>query len=353
MNGWTTKLGVIGLCLALAGCGAAVGAAKSVGAGVKGGVAKVFGYDRGIPKEQLESPADEVQPVPVPPPPEPTPSAETTERFGLIVEEKPEAQAPPEVEEKPKAPPQRKGMKAPFPLSILQGDFGQPTPPGGEHFSSAISTITSKIRAAFPQVSGLVILARGDEVFFDLASDGNVPEGTLLTVYEEGEPFKHPFTGEILGRLEKRVATVELMEIREKFSVGRLVNTEANQQVEPGQKVRITSSKLKLAVLPYINKTSEYIEVEALTQALGQALASTERFDLYDQDKLAVLLLENGLEPQDLDSPQAFSSILGKVPVDYLLLNSVRMVNGRAVLDTKLLTPHDGAVVKTVTALVR
>jgi hypothetical protein len=26
-------------------------------------------------------------------------------------------------------------MKAPFPLSILQGDFGQPTPPGGQRFN--------------------------------------------------------------------------------------------------------------------------------------------------------------------------------------------------------------------------
>jgi hypothetical protein len=352
MNRLIVKLGLIGLCLALAGCGTAVGAAKSVGSGVKTGVSKVFGFERGVPKEQLKSPADEIQPAPVPPPPETTPSAATTERFGLVVEEKtPEAQQAPEV--KRQAPPPRKGMKAPFPLSILQGDFGQPTPPGGQHYSSAISTITAKVQSAFPQVSGLVILARQDEIFLELASDGTLPEGTLLTIYEEGEPFKHPFTGEILGKLEKKVATVELMEIREKFSVGRLVATEANQQVAPGQKVRITSSKLKLAVLPFINKTSEYIEVEALTQALGQALATTERFDLYDKDKLDVLLLENGLEAQNLDSPQEFGVILGKVPVDYLLLNSVRMINGRAVLDTKLLTPNDGAVVKTVTALVR
>ncbi|MFQ6672610.1 MAG: hypothetical protein ACE5KY_04865 [Candidatus Tectimicrobiota bacterium] len=244
-------------------------------------------------------------------------------------------------------------MKAPFPLSLLQGDFGQPTPPGGEHFASAIATVAAKLRSAFPQVSGVVILVQGDEVFLDLSSDGPVPEGTLLTIFEEGEPFKHPFTGEILGRLEKRVATVELMEVREKFSIARLVAAEANEKVAAGQKVRITASKLRLAVLPYINRTSEEIETVELTLALARALEATERFDLYDQDKLDILLLEHGLEAHDLESSTAFSAIRGKVPVDYLMLNSVREVQGRSVLDTKVITPSDGVVVKTVTALVR
>lgn len=352
MNRWILRASVVWLALALLGCGAISGAAKKVGSGTKSGVYKVFGIEKGVSKEQLQSPAAEATPAPVPPPPSAQESGTTTEKFGLIVEETP-SKAAPEPEPEPPAPPRRKGMKAPFPLSMLQGDFGQPTPPGGEHFSSAISTISAKIRAAFPQVSGVVILARDDEVFMDLASDGSLPEGTLLTIYEEGEPFKHPFTGEILGRLEKKVATVELMEIREKFTIGRTMATKAGQRVAAGQKVRITSSKLKLAILPFVNRTSEYVEVEALTMALGRALAATERFDLYDQDKLDVLLLENGLEPESLASPQAFSAILGKVPVDYLLLNSVRLVNDRSVLDTKLITPNDGAVVKTVTALVR
>jgi hypothetical protein len=267
-------------------------------------------------------------------------------RFGLVVEETP-APAP-----KPRPQP-KKGLKAPFPLSILQGDFGQPKPPGGEGFPSAISTIASKIQAAFPQVSGVVILARGDEVYLDLASDGPVPEGTLLTVYEEGEPFTHPFTGEILGRLERRVATVELMEVREKFSIARLVATSPNGQVAPGQKVRITASKVKVAVLPVVNKTSRPVETSTLTLALGEALAATERFDLYDPDKLEIFLLEYGLEEADLSRPESLEALRGRIPVDYLLLTVVREVRGRSVIDTKIVTPGDGVVVKTVSAIVR
>jgi hypothetical protein len=360
MNRLSLFLGVLGLCLALVGCrsavGTAVGAAKKVGSGVTSGVYKIVGSERGVSKEQLKTSAAEIPsgPQKVPPPPSPTPAAAApaSERFGLVVEEKP-PQAPPQPASQPKAPPARKGMKAPFPLSILQGDFGQTTPPGGEHFASAIATVAAKLRGAFPQVSGVVILAKGDEVFIDLSSDGPVPEGTLLTVYEEGEPFKHPFTGEILGRLEKRVATVELTEVREKFYIARLLSTEPSEKVSAGQKVRITASKLRLAVLPYINRTSEAIETNDLTRTLARALESTERFDLYDQDKLDILLLEHDLDAQDLESPKAFSTIRGKVPVDYLMLNSIRTVNGRSVLDTKVITPSDGVIVKTVSALVR
>ena len=352
MNRWSLSIGALGLSLALLGCGAA----KKVGSGVTSGVSRIFGFERGVSKDQLKSAADETLPAPqkVPPPPTPThaTSQSTTERFGLVVEET-RVQPPRPPAPKARAAPRRKGMKAPFPLSLLQGDFGQSTPPGGEHFASAIATVAAKLRSAFPQVSGLVILVQGDEVFLDLSSDGPLPEGTLLTVFEEGKPFKHPFSGEILGRLEKRVATVELMEVREEFSIARLVATADEERVAAGQKVRITSSKLKLAVLPYINRTSEAVETEELTRTLARALEGTERFDLYDQDKLDILLLENGLEAQDLASPRAFSALRGKVPVDYLMLNSVRTVRGRSVLDTKVITPSDGVVVKTVTALVR
>ncbi|MFQ5460449.1 MAG: hypothetical protein ACE5EL_06610 [Anaerolineae bacterium] len=106
-------------------------------------------------------------------------------------------------------------------------------------------------------------------------------------------------------------------------------------------------------MLPYINRTSEAIETDELTRALARALEATERFELYDQDKLDILLLENDLDAQDLESPKAFRTIRGKLPVDYLMLNSVRTVNGRSVLDTKVITPSDGVVVKTVSALVR
>ena len=358
MNRWSFILGVFALCLALAGCrsavGSAVGAAKMVGSGVRSGVAKITGHERAVSKEQLQTAAAETQPEKVPPPPSPAPAATAPaqERFGLVVEEKP-LQPPPQPAPQPNVPPRRKGMKAPFPLSILQGDFGQTTPPGGEHFASAIATVAAKLRGAFPQVSGVVILAKGEEIYVDLSSDGPVPEGTLLTVFEEGEPFKHPFTGEILGRFEKRVATVELTEVREKFYIARLLATEPTEKVAAGQKVRITASKLRLAVLPYINRTSEAIETDELTRALARALEATERFDLYDQDKLDILLLENDLEASDLESPKAFRTIRGKLPVDYLMLNSIRTVSGRSVLDTKVITPSDGVVVKTVSALVR
>ncbi len=359
MNRWRFIIGVFALSLALAGCrsavGSAVGAAKKIGSGVRSGVAKITGHERAVSKEQLQTAAAEAEPQKVPPPPSPAPAATAPveERFGLVVEEKPIQPPPPQPAPKLKVPPRRKGMKAPFPLSLLQGDFGQTTPPGGEYFASAIATVAAKLRGAFPEVSGVVILARGEEIYVDLSSDGPVPEGTLLTVFEEGEPFKHPFTGEILGRLEKRVATVELTEVREKFYIARLLATELTENVAAGQKVRITASKLRLAVLPYINRTSEAIETDELTRALARALEATERFDLYDQDKLDILLLENELEASDLESPKAFRTIRGKLPVDYLLLNSIRMVSGRSVLDTKVVTPSDGVIVKTVSALVR
>jgi hypothetical protein len=140
MNRWSLSIGALGLSLALLGCGAA----KKVGSGVS----KIFGIERGVSKDQLKSAADEIQPAPqkVPPPPSPThaTSASTTERFGLVVEET-RAQPPQPPAPQPRAAPRRKGMKAPFPLSLLQGDFGQTTPPGGEHFASAIATVAAKL----------------------------------------------------------------------------------------------------------------------------------------------------------------------------------------------------------------
>jgi len=67
--------------------------------------------------------------------------------------------------------------------------------------------------------------------------DAVIP-GLELQVYREGQEFKHPYTGQILGKLDRDVGRVRVLEVQPNFSVAEVIQHAEGTMVSRRQGAR-------------------------------------------------------------------------------------------------------------------
>jgi hypothetical protein len=77
---------------------------------------------------------------------------------------------------------------------------------------------------AFGVDDGYVVKVDSDTVYVDWGTGSGVIPGDSFSIYREGAPLKHPVTGKSLGRAPKNVGTGVIDSVRDKFSVGKILD---------------------------------------------------------------------------------------------------------------------------------
>src|SRR5512135_3598278 len=121
-------------------------------------------------------------------------------------------------------------------------------------YGSAAAEIAEHIAAAFPKVTGQVIGLEKERIILDLGTKDAVIPGLELQVYREGQEFKHPFTGQVLGKLDRDVGRVRVLEVQPNFCVAEMIQQAEGTTVQQGDHVRVTSARVILA-LPNVDVT--------------------------------------------------------------------------------------------------
>jgi len=106
--------------------------------------------------------------------------------------------------------------------------------------SAAVATAPPVAKAATPTLPapepptrGLVVHVDTTRVVVDLTAADGLRPGTVLSLRRDRIPIVHPVTGEVLGELDDEVATVRVVETRDRFSVAEV------QTVAPGSEIQI------------------------------------------------------------------------------------------------------------------
>ena len=225
-------------------------------------------------------------------------------------------------------------------LMIFLGASGGPAHAQENDYRKALGLISDKLHQRFPNLRGAVVAVKGRDLYLSLGEKDEVVKGVKLNVYREGAPFRHPATGVILGKLEEEIGEVEVVEVREKFSIARLVRLAPGGQFSPRVKdtVRMSASKIRLAILPFVNQTKEAISMETLTRELGRQFIKSGRFDVYDVDRLQVWLLETGIGTDEILKGENPIRLRNQVRGDMALENELREIRGKKILSTRLLS---------------
>lgn len=211
--------------------------------------------------------------------------------------------------------------------------------------SSAVDEAARRVAEAFPKVRGTVldVLPTG-QLLLDVTRGAGVYPGLEVEIVREGEPFKHPTTGEVLGRLEKVVGLAKVTEAQEKFSLAEVLERAGGETPGKGDTVRVTGARILLG----LGKVESGPDLEATARSasrdLAVALARTERFEVLDDRRIRSTLLKAGInEDVPLSDPKALEHLRKELRIHALALPRLTVLEGRTLVDVQVLSAVTGS----------
>jgi hypothetical protein len=106
----------------------------------------------------------------------------------------------------------------------------------------AVSKLKDDTVSYFRPLLGSVVSVEDRNVTISLGEKDFVKPGMRLKIMEEGAPFIHPVTGEVLGKVEMPVGLVEIAEVMPNSSKAVLIDGKAGE----GDRARISEIKIKM-----------------------------------------------------------------------------------------------------------
>ncbi|MFQ5803059.1 MAG: FG-GAP repeat domain-containing protein [Candidatus Methylomirabilales bacterium] len=218
-------------------------------------------------------------------------------------------------------------------------------------FSVAASRVAEKLGEAFPKVRGVIVsIDRDGKLIVDLTKEQGVYPGLEMEIFREGEPFKHPVTGEVLGRLDKRVAFLKVVEVQERFSVGQLLDQEGS--VRQGDGVRVTGARILIGLAKVDSPAAGEMVERILAREVEGALKKTGRFEVIDERLMRSTLVKAKLKGETTLTDRAGLEVLRRE----LRLSGLALVKlgasaeGAQEVDVELISTRTGSPVTVVSA---
>jgi hypothetical protein len=204
---------------------------------------------------------------------------------------------------------------------------------------AVMTSAATELSQRFPPVTGEVIKVEPTQVYLSVGARDNLMEGMQLLLFREGEPLKHPATGEALGRLEEELGVVTVVQVAERYAVATLTQAPGKPAVQLGDKVRITAGRIAVGLLPFVNQARQPLPADILADTLQRSLEATERFHVVSRDRVSLWLLNRGAAPEGIIPPELLPELAQALQLSYLLMPIAKDFRGTMVLELLLLAP--------------
>jgi TolB-like protein len=210
-------------------------------------------------------------------------------------------------------------------------------------YGSAAAEIAERIGAAFPKVSGQVIGLEQERIILDLGAKDAVIPGLELQVYREGQEFKHPYTGQVLGRLDRDVGRVRVLDVQPNFSVAEIIQQATGTMVQQGDKVRVTAARVIVA-LPNVDVSDVAgTNTRSVTRDLTNALIKTNRFEVMADQRIRAALAEEKLGANEqLTDPAVLQVLWKRLRVTAVLIGKLSLLEKAVRWDVQVVSTVRG-----------
>jgi hypothetical protein len=135
---------------------------------------------------------------------------------------------------------------------------------------------------AFEPMEGLVVQVEGDAVYLDIGQRRGAQVGQEFTIFRKGEPFRHPFSGKILGHYEDVLGYAQVKRVLPRFSEAVFIPAPGKTGPAPEDGARITRGRIRVAVTPVVDLTTTKADVRRIPYLVAIALERSKRFQVVD-----------------------------------------------------------------------
>lgn len=132
--------------------------------------------------------------------------------------------------------------------------------------------LTNDTLQFFKPASGKIVSVEGNTITAEMNTKDGLKAGMRLNILKEGEPFRHPVTNEILGRMESQAGKAEVRTIQGDQMAGTVVEGTARV----GDKLRLSETKVKMVFIQ--DKTVDWY----IGDDLYRKLKATGRVEMAD-----------------------------------------------------------------------
>jgi hypothetical protein len=187
------------------------------------------------------------------------------------------------------------------------------------HAADSLDRMRDETMSYFKPLAGRILTVEDRKVTINLGVKDYVKPGMRLNILREEAPFRHPVTGEPLGRLEALMGKLVIKEVGAESSTGEVIEGSAKE----GDKVRI--SEIPVDMLFCQSRDTDWYTADSYYRKLKE----TGRFNLID----------TSVEPED---PAKVIEEAKRRHADVALLLTSQKTNSGMLLKQSLLWVSDG-----------
>jgi len=231
-----------------------------------------------------------------------------------------------------------------FPRQVLS------VPDDAASLTEITRTLVSQINACFPIIEIYVVSVQNNQVFIESGEDKKLRKGMELQLFREGKEFTHPITGISLGKFEESLGIIRITDIKETYAVCEIVSLKEGAEVKRGDKARITSSSLKLAVLMSESSLGTDFNVDAFINNLVYKLEENGRYEVVSRGEVLLAMSKYNInDERQLDSPDNYKKLGQKLGVTAFIMNSIGQLDGSQILSSRVVSGASGKLIDKAT----
>lgn len=181
-------------------------------------------------------------------------------------------------------------------------------------------------------------------IYLTAGSTGGLRVGQKLTVYRMGETIVDPDTNKVIASERSRIATIEVIDAREKFSKAKLTGN-FEVKLDVGDLAELPATQMRVAVFPLVNTDGEATdEGNALTEQLITELVG-RKITVVERSLLPSVLTELAIQQSSLFESKTAQKVGKQLGATVVLTGRIVNAATRSEAHVRLINVESGEIV--------